>query len=147
MKNLIALSSLGLFLLAFSCKKNEQTDPLPEENNTEVTSHQTENIPLTRAHFDKEFHDFGDLKKGDIVQHTYEITNTGDKPLIISNVKPACGCTAPDYTQEPIAPGQKGKVILSFNSQNFSGLINKTAHIYINVENSPVVLSFKANVQ
>lgn len=147
MKNYLKISAIGIIFCAniISCKKNEQADPLPVDD-TEV-NHQSGKIPLTTANFLKESHDFGNLKKGDIVQYSYEITNTGDKPLIISNVHPACGCTAPDYTKEPIAPGQKGQVTLSFDSQNFSGIISKTAQVYTNTENSPIVLSFKANVQ
>lgn len=91
-------------------------------------------------------HDFGNVKKGQKVQHIYEITNTGKVPLIISNVRPACGCTAPDYTKEPIAPGKKGKVTLSFDSSSFNGMQNKTAEVFTNTEKTPIILSFKANV-
>lgn len=148
MKNTLKISGIGLviFTLMYSCKKNEKADPLPNDT-IENIAHQSENIPMTTAVFTKETHDFGDINKGEIVQHVYEITNTGEKPLIISNVKPACGCTAPHYTQEPIAPGEKGKVTLSFDSKNFTGTITKTAHVFINTENSPIVLSFKANVR
>ncbi len=86
------------------------------------------------------------LKKGDHVEHTYTVTNTGDKPLVISTVKPGCGCTAPDYTKDPILPGQKGKVTLKFDSSSFEGLQNKYAEVYTNTEKSPVVLTFSANV-
>ena len=64
---------------------------------------------------------------------------------MISRVQPACGCTAPNYTQEPIAPGEKGQVTLSFDSKNFSGAVVKTAHVYTNTENSPTVLSLLLN--
>ncbi|KAF5276567.1 hypothetical protein FQR65_LT16274 [Abscondita terminalis] len=81
--------------------------------------------------------DFGDVKKGDHVEHTYTVTNTGDQPLVISAVKPGCGCTAPDYTKVPILPGQKGKVTLNFDSGSFEGLQNKYAEVYTNTEKSP----------
>lgn len=139
-------SALGVLLCTalLSCKKNEQTPTSePQTENTQ----KVENNALTTASFDKEFHDFGTLEKGAIVQHSYEITNTGDKPLIISEVRPECGCTAPEYTTQPIAPGQKGKVTLSFDSKNFSGEVHKTAHIFTNTQNSPIALQFKANIQ
>ena len=138
--------SFMILSAVLSCKKDEKADPLPEHTE-EVVSHQAISEPMTTASFTKEEHDFGDLKKGDIVQYTYEVTNTGDKPLVISRVQPACGCTAPNYTQEPIASGEKGQITLSFDSKNFSGAVVKTAHVYTNTENSPTVLSFKANVQ
>lgn len=140
------LLSFVLLAAVMSCKKEEKADTLTQQDEV-VASQPAANVPMTTASFTKMEHDFGNLKKGDVVQYDYEVTNTGDKPLMISRVQPACGCTAPHYTQEPIAPGQKGKVTLSFDSKNFSGMQTKTAHIYMNTENSPVILSFNANVQ
>lgn len=148
MKKLLSLTILSISTLFIfqSCKKNEKADPMP--NQTIEQNNSSENtIALTTAIFTKDSHDFGNLKKGEIVQHIYEITNTGNKPLIISSVNPACGCTAPEYTKEPIAPGEKGSVTLSFNSTNFSGIVTKTAQVYTNTDNSPFTLSFKANIQ
>lgn len=154
MNKTLKTSGLALMLLlaVSSCKKNEQADPLPETENAMYHEQESQtapavNIPLTTANFTKQEHDFGTLKKGEIVQHIYEITNTGDQPLVISEVRPACGCTVPDYTKEPIAPGKKGQVTLSFDSKNFTGETHKTAEVFTNTENAPFVLSFKANVQ
>ena len=75
------------------------------------------------------------------------MTNTGTNPLIISEVKPGCGCTAPDFTKDPIMPGKKGKITLSFDSTNFDGSVQKYADVFANVENAPVKLTFNANIQ
>lgn len=107
----------------------------------EAQSHPLTNLVVSEDNFN-----FGDVKKGDHVQHVYTITNTGDKPLIISLVKPGCGCTVPEYTKEPIMPGKKGNVTLKFDSSAFEGLTNKYAEVYTNTEKSPVVLNFSANV-
>ena len=85
-------------------------------------------------------------KKGEKVEHIYEVTNTGTNPLIISNVKPGCGCTVPDYTKEPILPGKKGKITLHFDSTNFDGAVNKATDVFVNVEKAPVRLTFSANI-
>lgn len=139
---------LMLLLAVASCKKNKKADPLPHQTEDMAGIEETTpDHPKTTANFAKEFHDFGNLQKGEVVKYSYEITNTGDKPLYIYSVEPACGCTAPDYTKEPIAPGQKGQVTLQFESKNFSGITNKTAQVVTNTENSPITLSFKANVQ
>lgn len=119
------------------------TPPAPTK---EEMVEKAQNMGKTTVALSSADHDFGNVKKGQKVQHIYEITNTGKVPLIISNVKPACGCTAPDYTKEPIAPGKKGKVTLSFDSTNFTGMQNKTAEVFTNTEKTPIVLSFKANV-
>lgn len=66
---------------------------------------------------------------------------------MISNVIPGCGCTASEYSQEPILPGKKGSVKLKFNSENFEGMQYKQAEVYANVDKSPIILTFTANVK
>ncbi|WP_185194828.1 DUF1573 domain-containing protein [Chryseobacterium cheonjiense] len=105
------------------------------------------NQPLTTIALSESNFDFGKVKKGDKVQHVYEITNTGSNPLVISEVKPGCGCTVPDFTKEPIMPGKKGKITLHFDSANFDGNVNKYADVFANVEKAPIKLTFTANIQ
>ncbi|MDQ1097770.1 MULTISPECIES: DUF1573 domain-containing protein [Chryseobacterium] len=105
------------------------------------------NQPLTTIALSESNFDFGKIKKGDKVEHVYEVTNTGSNPLVISEVRPGCGCTAPDFTKEPIMPGKKGKITLHFDSSNFDGNVNKYADVFANVEKAPVKLTFTANIQ
>lgn len=105
------------------------------------------NQPLTTVALSESNFDFGKIKKGEKVQHVYEITNTGSSPLVISEVKPGCGCTAPDFTKEPIMPGKKGKITLHFDSTNFDGNVSKFADVFANVEKMPIKLTFTANIQ
>lgn len=158
MKNFITIVPLLAALCLVSCKKNQAADQLivdepastvavsPEESKAEdirvAQSKPLTNIALSESQFD-----FGKIKKGDQKHHVYEVTNTGENPLVISQVKPACGCTVPDYTKEPILPGQKGKITLNFDSSNFDGLVNKQAEVYANVEKAPIVISFSADIQ
>ncbi len=140
-----------------SCKKNEHADPLTAEEPTtpfhapivaqEDLLKEAKSKPLTNLVLSENYFDFGSVKKGKTVEHKYEVANTGKNPLIISQVKPGCGCTAPEYSKEPILPGQKGEIILKFDSSNFDGLQNKQAEVYANVEKAPIVISFSANVQ
>lgn len=157
MKNLIKVLPLVAALSLVSCKKDQTADTLVEEQPVlsempaeatpdEMTA-EAQSKPLTTIALSEANYDFGKVKKGESVQHVYEVTNTGTNPLIISQVKPGCGCTAPDYTKDPILPGQKGKITLSFDSTNFDGLVNKQASVYANVEKAPVILSFAADVQ
>ncbi|GAB0156192.1 hypothetical protein CHRYSEOSP005_14560 [Chryseobacterium sp. Alg-005] len=157
--SIIALSIIGLGLV--SCKKeenkvaNETQETLPsgsiQHDSAQVaeapvtTTASTQ--PLTTAALSENNFDFGKIKKGDKVEHVYEITNTGTNPLVISEVKPGCGCTAPDFTKEPILPGKKGKITLHFDSTNFDGNVQKYADVFVNVENSPIKLTFTADIQ
>lgn len=108
-----------------------------------VSTQPTTSIALSESNFD-----FGKIKKGDKVNHVYEITNTGKNPLVISEVKPGCGCTAPEFTKDPILPGKKGQITLSFDSSSFdAGMVNKYADVFANVEKAPIKLTFTANIQ
>ena len=54
--------------------------------------------------------DFGTIKEADgKVSHTFEVSNTGDMPLVITRVIASCGCTTPEWPKEPIAPGKKAR--------------------------------------
>lgn len=139
-KSILVLAMASLVAVACQ-KKEEATTQTPQVEEV------IEKTAITSLALSENHHNFGAIKKGETVQHTYEITNTGDNPLVISDVKPACGCTAPEFTKDPILPGQKGKIVLSFDSTNFDGLVNKQASVYANVEQSPIMLTFSAEVQ
>lgn len=163
--SIIALSIIGFGLV--SCKKENKETQSPEAVATDSASVGTpattdsaaasvtgeapaapvSNEPSTSIALSESNFDFGKIKKGDKVEHVYEITNTGKNPLVISEVKPGCGCTAPDFTKEPIMPGKKGKITLHFDSSNFDGNVQKYADVFANVEKSPIKLTFTANIQ
>lgn len=157
MKNLLMIVPVAAVLLLTGCKKNENADQLQTTETETVNAAQptaqdqliaeAQSKPLTNLVLSESHFDFGNVKKGEKVDHVYEVTNTGENPLIISAVKPGCGCTAPDYTKEPILPGQKGKITLSFDSSSFEGVQNKQAEVFANVEKAPVLITFAANVQ
>lgn len=157
MKNLIKVLPLIAVLSLTSWKKDQKADQLVVEEQQAVEApvvqtqdelvKEAQSKPLTTLALSEANFDFGKLKKGDHVEHIYEVTNTGTNPLIISQVKPGCGCTVPDYTKDPILPGQKGKITLKFDSTNFDGLVNKQAEVYANVEKAPIVLTFSADIQ
>jgi len=96
--------------------------------------------------FEKDVFDFGTIKQGDKVEHTFEFTNTGTEPLIISEAHGSCGCTVPEWPKEPIAKGKKGKIQVTFNSAGKLNMQDKTVTINSNASNSPVVLHLKGNV-
>ena len=63
-------------------------------------------------------HDFGDIEKGKPVTYEFSFTNTTKETILITNVRPACGCTAANYTKTPVKPGEKGMVAATFNAAN-----------------------------
>ena len=98
--------------------------------------------------FEKKSHDFGDIEQGDKVEHTFEFSNTGTEPLIITNVEVTCGCTTPKgWPRDPIAPGEKGELIVSFSSVGKIGRQNKPVVIVSNAANPEGnQISFTANI-
>lgn len=90
--------------------------------------------------------DFGDLTQGDKVSHTFQLTNTGNAPLIISNVAATCGCTVPSWPKEPIAPGKTAEIQVSFNSTGKMGKQNSVVRIYSNASEPIEKVSLISNV-
>lgn len=91
-------------------------------------------------------HDFGDIKPGQVVKHTFEFTNTGKSPLLIETATASCGCTTPNWTKEPIAPGAKGTIEVQFDSQGKSGIQNKQIAVRANTTPSITQISIKTNI-
>lgn len=60
--------------------------------------------------------DFGTIPQGKPVYHFFEVTNTGKNPMVISNVQTSCGCTTPEWSKDPIAPGATAKVRVGYNA-------------------------------
>jgi hypothetical protein len=90
--------------------------------------------------------DFGEIFQGDIVEHSFEFTNIGDSPLVISKIITTCGCTAPTWPKNPIRPGEKGKIKIVFNSTGKIGRQNKVATILSNTSNQKDRLLIMANI-
>lgn len=62
---------------------------------------------------------------------TFTVKNTGNKALVLSNVKPSCGCTATDFTQTPILPGQTGSITVHYNTA-LPGAFSKSIEVFSN---------------
>ena len=97
--------------------------------------------------FEKTSHDFGRIIDGEIVSYSFKFRNTGKSDLLISNISASCGCTATQYTKEPIKPGGEGFVKVSFNSAGKQGFQHKTVTVTSNTQPPSAELSVKAQVQ
>ena len=117
-KYLLIVCVLGLAFQSFAQeKKTEQKD------GAEIT-------------WEKKTHDFGQIFQGDKVEHTFHFTNTGNEPLIITNVQVSCGCTTPKgWPRDPIPPGASGQITVSFNSAGKMGMQNKPVTLVTNAVN------------
>lgn len=97
--------------------------------------------------FDKTSHDFGTINEGDKVTTTFSFTNTGDEDLIIVDARGSCGCTVPEYPKnKPIAPGETGSIVVSFDSSNKPGIQQKSVTLSANTASGREMLRIKSNV-
>ena len=139
---IIAMASL---LLA-SCKENAALS-IDEDTakKAEIAHANSGKLPVIK--FAEPEFDFGTIKQGDKVEHTFKFTNEGTGDLIISDAKASCGCTVPDYTKEPVKPGGSGIVHVVFDSAGKSGEVSKTVTLTLNTEKGSEVVNFKANIE
>jgi hypothetical protein len=80
---------------------------------------------------DESVFDFGEISKDEPANHEFLIHNEGDAPLIISEVKTSCGCTASDFSKKAIAPGESGFVLATYNAAK-EGSFNKSLRVTSN---------------
>jgi len=133
MKSLYLLLLLGLITLSgFAQKGNTSKKP--------------------DIYFETPSYDFGTVTEGSTVELSFKFFNSGTAPLLIKNVKPACGCTLADYPKEPIMPGKFGVIKANFNSAGFKGQnVHKSMTVTTNVPDNGadkvVVIYFKGFVK
>lgn len=92
-----------------------------------------------KIEFKSILHDFGDIAKGSGAKCEFVFTNTGNEPLVISEVKASCDCTVPSWPKEPIFPGQKGVITVVYDTEK-AGVISKEINIISNAVNSSIEL-------
>ncbi|CAN5905053.1 hypothetical protein BH24BAC1_BH24BAC1_03740 [soil metagenome] len=95
---------------------------------------------------EKETHDFGNIAEGTQATHEFKLKNTGDQPVVISNVQASCGCTTPAWTKDPILPGKSGMVKAVYNSEGRPGSFNKSITVTSNAATPSMLLFIKGVV-
>lgn len=95
--------------------------------------------------WDETTYDFGKVPQGTPVSHTFYFTNNGNEPLLISSVKPGCGCTVTEYTQDPIPGGEKGFVKVTYNAAK-AGVFQKAVTIGSNAQDPTIIITVKGEV-
>lgn len=93
---------------------------------------ETSQDPGAVMEFVGDSYDFGEIKQGDVVDHTFIVKNAGTKPLVITNVRASCGCTVPVKPSQPILPGKTGEIKVTFNSAGKIGAQTKGITVYSN---------------
>ena len=124
----IIIALITIFILA-SCKNGKDNNALGEKAAADTANY-------TSVKWLDSIVNFGTIRKGDTIRITFRCLNTGNKPLIITEARPGCGCTVADYTKQPIAPNTQGLVTAFFNTEHINQAhVRKTVIVYTNTTN------------
>jgi hypothetical protein len=104
------------------------------------------NDATPKIKFESKSHDFGTFEEGVQATYTFKFKNTGNAPLILNSVKPSCGCTSPKWTKEPVAPGEEGTIVVTYNSKGRVGNFTKTITITHNGDGGTLYLTIRGVV-
>lgn len=100
---------------------------------------------VAKIEFKTDTIDYGTINKGADGVRVFEFTNTGNAPLIISDVKSTCGCTVPKKPDAPIMPGQTGEISVKYDTNRVNP-IRKTITVTSNADTPTVALKIKGEV-
>lgn len=89
---------------------------------------------------------FEKTKAGEVLFFEYAFLNSGNEPLIISEVKVTCGCTKPEYPSVPVRPGESGKIKVSFDTKGKIGYQDRILEVISNAKNPVEKIRFKGMV-
>ena len=105
-------------------------------------------IGSAQIKFSEMVYDFGNIsEKGGAVSHNFEFTNEGDANLAILNATAECGCTRPSYPTNPIAPGKKGTIKVTFNPAGRFGSFEKVVTVTATGRPAKVRLKIKGYIK
>ena len=107
-----------------------------------VSDAKPETIQLKESSFD-----FGRIPQGKPVTHIFKVTNTGTTPLVLEDVQASCGCTTPEWSQDPIMPGKTAQLKVGYNT-TITGPFTKLIEVFSNdPQNSRSVINIKGTVE
>ena len=96
--------------------------------------------------FEQNIQEMGVIKEGELVAAWFSYKNTGNAPLVIQDIKAGCGCTVPDWSEQPLEPGESGTLKIIFNSAGKKGTQNLRISVFSNAMNQKEDLLLKAIV-
>ena len=142
-KSILIVAVLSAFIFT-SCKENA-ADKVNEENVAAAADRDAKAGEYPVMTFEETEFDFGTIDQGTPVEHVFKFTNTGKAPLVIVDAKSSCGCTVPQFTKDPVAPGDTGEMLVKFNGSG-KNQVSKTVTITANTESGKETIKIKAFV-
>ena len=118
----------------------------PMSNGLGVSGTELKSDDDSPMRFESTSHDFGVVDQNRPVSCTFVFTNESGVPMILTKVKPSCGCTATDYPQEPVQPGETASITATYNAKSM-GKFRKSIIVNTNVEYGEATLYITGEVK
>jgi hypothetical protein len=138
----IIIMLLGIAMSATAAKAQDN-----KLSATSTSTTKTADPDAGKFKFKEETHDYGEVPEGPFAECDFKFTNTGDKPIIITEAHGSCGCTVPEWPHDPILPGKKGMIHVKYNTTGRQGPISKDVIITSNAQQSPMTLHITGTVK
>lgn len=135
MKNLICLLALLCIGITTSLQAQD-AKAVPTSFTVEETA---------AVSWDAKVFEFGEIPQNIPAVAEFMITNNSDKPLIIQSAKGSCGCTVPNYSDQPIPSGESTTITATYNAKK-KGNFQKNVTVKTNLSDQPTVLKIKGTV-
>ena len=133
MKKLFLLFT-SLALVSFTSCKENASEKINQENVTKAAERDAQTIVYPSVTFDKVAHDFGEIQNVTPVETVFTYTNSGQSPLVVTDIKSTCGCTVPQgWSREPLATGASSQFTVKFNGKG-ANKVSKTITLTTNTE-------------
>ncbi len=132
MKKAFAILAVAILTVSNSCSQG------PEDNQKK-----DKRAPFIK--FENVVYNYGTIAQGSDGGCEFIFENTGKDPLVLSNVRPSCGCTVPKWSKEPIKSHKKSSIQVKYNTRRV-GSFSKSITVTSNASNSPIVLTIKGKV-
>ena len=145
MKKLI-ISLIVIMALSSCADDSNKLSTSLVNNPTSANANNISNV-TPKIQFQKTEHDFGKILQGEQVSYTFKFKNIGNAPLIITSIEKTCGCTSPDFSKDPVKPGEEGKITITYDSKGHKGFQNKRVIVKANTNPSETILRIKAQVE
>lgn len=140
MKTRFNILATCILIATGSCQLTDHDDT----NNVGTDIIDPENPPVIQ--FDHTTYDFGEVVQGVEVKHVFTFINTGKSPLVLASVEPGCGCTATEWSREPISPGEEGRISVVFDSEGRSGDQKKVISVKANTDPSITMIYLTGSI-
>lgn len=148
MKKVLLILSIAVAIVACKSedKKSSEAPKISQEELNKIVNDTASFTSITWL--DSTYLDLGKVKEGKMVEVAFRFKNSGDKPLVISNVSASCGCTVPEKPEQAFAPGEEGSIKAKFDSQGRKG--ENLKHVTVIANTNPTSshnLDFRVEVE